>query len=558
MRAAWQNSLPAADRLARYARALPALPAQPVISEHTETVSDLFRDEARGASHMKQRIKSATNPVNTIDASSNTNRSGIPANRRRSATPLRTLMAVAAAVVVVGLLGATFAIFARRLPSTAGAKSTATSAAHPTSTATNATGWTAVDRLTVTTSLQSAAPAIAPSDPRIVYEVISGQQPKLRRTTDEGQTWQSFPLPVNNASALMQVYVSPLDPNVLVLHTDGTASQSQLCLTQADSWNISQNQTQSHPIQPLADLAPNAPKSGGPAPCTQFLSTNGGRSWTQTPSEFFDNIGVFSPLNPGLFMVQDNRLYTYAIHSCQQPSSAVCSTTISLLVSVDGGRNWNPAPTPPSREAFCGVGMAPTGAVMFAVMAPTIGYCQGGNPSVAINTIWRSDDAGAHWAQVSQLQFSSVNSLVVVPNGDAAFPTAYLATNTMGTPTVTANGGTVPSKITFLMSQDGGKTWTHVPTSGIPAGWSGDGVIAQTNDGEVIAQFGPTGTVGTPLYSWKPGESRWHEIAPAPTSSNILYYLATSSQQGNGNTLWAVAVSSNGSATTYTVFRLQF
>ena len=66
---------------------------------------------------------------------------------------------------------------------------------------------------------------VAPSNPSVVYEVTSSPQLVLRRTAADGTIWQSFELPVQNATNKMQLYVSPLNPNVVVLHTTGWVSQ---------------------------------------------------------------------------------------------------------------------------------------------------------------------------------------------------------------------------------------------------------------------------------------------------------------------------------------------
>jgi BNR/Asp-box repeat len=474
---------------------------------------------------------------------------------RRHSPLLHTPLAVVAAVLVVGLLAATFVVFSHRPLYSVGGGATPTPA--PTMSPQPVRSWSAVASLTTTTSFNNALPAIAPSDPRIVYEVTTNPEPALRRTDDGGATWQTLPIPVQNASYLMQLYVSPLNPNVVVLHTDGYISQPSSCNTRADAWIPTA--TGASATSPLAALSAAVPRSGTAA-CTQFLSTDGGRSWTQT-SDYFDNARIIQDGagGYGIYMVQGNRLYTYANFSCGGPGSTyVC--TGGLLVSLDGGMTWRQASIP-SPDTFCGLALAPTGSVMFAF---TSSDCVGA-VGTSENTVWRSDDAGAHWAPVSHPQFDLIDGAQVVPARGAAFPTVYLTTTTE---TLNPTPTEMPMLFTrtLQMSQDGGKTWSPVPTAGIPAGWGAGWVTAQTSAGAVIALFGPANGPGGSLYLWQPGATRWQLLAPLPPVSPsqfpVTLFLVTPGQAGQGSdTVWAVSVSQvqHGGTLwfTNTVYRLQ-
>jgi photosystem II stability/assembly factor-like uncharacterized protein len=526
MGAAWRSHLPEAGRLTTFAKDL--LP-HPVVLDTTQVTTDLdelgadveFPDTVpQGESDMKWRVS----------------------------TSIHSLTAGAVAILVVGLLAATFAFFSHH--STGEVSVTATSTPTPAP----PKSWVAVASLSSTNSFALAVPAIAPSDPRIVYKVTDSPHLALQRTDDGGATWQTLQLPVENASQYMQLYVSPLNPNVVVLHTDGwVAQQSLFCNYQADAWiGTPANRA---PIGPLASMSSEVP-TGPFLPCSQFLSTNGGRSWTQS-STFFDSARLLSAQGgpSGLFMVQDNRLYTYAGFSCQSDYTGICGG--GLLVSLDGGMTWSPAPTP-SPGSFCGIGMAPSGSVMFAITSSQCG--QANDPSD--NTIWRSDDAGAHWAPVSHLQFSGVDDIRVVINTGAAYPTVYLTSSNL------ANAKTPEITRTTQVqeSQDGGKTWSAVPTKGIPTGWSAMDVVAQASDGSAIAIFGPGGNGGVELYSWRPGGTSWQPVALTPGTSGALYLVTSSQATPGAATLWAVTVAESGSVSTtygggvpYTsmVYRLQ-
>jgi hypothetical protein len=534
MGAVWRGSLPEADRLATFAKNLsPHL----VALDRTQITTD--RGERGAYVELPESVIQGESDMNWHDKGAVKIR-----DNRRISSSIHSLTAAAVAVLIVGLLAATFAVFSHHSTGKVGVTPLGATA---TSTPVPIESWSAVAGLSSTNTFALAVPAIAPSDPRIVYKVTDSPHLALQRTGDGGATWQTLPLPVENAMFFMQLYVSPLNPNVVVLHTDGWVSPpSNYCNYQADAW-IGAPDTKT-PISPLSGMSSEVP-DGPFLPCSQFVSTNGGRSWTQS-STFFDSARIVSAGGgaSGLFMVQDNRLYTYAGFSCRSVTG-VCGG--GLLVSLDGGMTWSPAPTP-SPSAFCGIGMAPSGSIMFAITSSQCG--EGNVPSD--NTVWRSDDAGAHWAQVSHLRFSAVDDLQVVSSPGAAYPTVYLTTSNLAnvqTPEITRT-------TQVQMSRDGGLAWSAVPTRGIPNGWSAIDVVAQTSDGSAIALFGPAGSIGVELYIWRPDGSGWLPLALTPGSSAALYVVTSSQAAPGAETLWAVSVSSatvGGVAYTSVVYRLQ-
>jgi hypothetical protein len=206
--------------------------------------------------------------------------------------------------------------------------------------------------------------------------------------------------------------------------------------------------------------------------------------------------------------------------------------------------------SPPARDQFAEL-VPPLAPLLLRVAAALVGTADA--EDVAQEAILR---AWQHWAPVSQLQFSAVDDLHVVSNPGAAYPTVYLTTSNLAnvqTPEITR-------ATQVRISRDGGKTWSTVPTKGIPAGWSAIDVVAQTSDGSAITLFGLAGSVGVELYSWQPGGSSWLPVAFTPGTSTALY-LVTSSQATPGvDTLWAVSVSGStvgGVPYTSVVYRLQ-
>ena len=548
----WRND-PAVTRLASYAQQLPPDLA-PVDSAGITSDPSARGASARGIDPVEERT--ATSSRNT--------------GPYRVSLKVQAVLASVAAVLIVGLLAATFAVFSHRSTSVGSSKATATTPASSTTTVPPAGGsWSALPGLSSTTTFALAAPAIAPSDPQIVYKVTDSPHLALQRTDDSGATWHTYPLPVTNAHNFMQVYVSPLNPNVVVLHTDGwatlpsqlqgpqgnvglpstdssIATSTTMCNFQAMSWTVPASNSAT---APLADMSAEAP-TGPFLPCSQFLSTNGGKSWKET-STFFDSARIVTAggESAGIFMVQGKRLYTYEGFTCQSGYTGICGG--GLLVSLDGGITWGHAPTP-SSGSFCGVGMAPTGTLMIAITSPQCG--QGNVPSD--NIIWRSDDAGEHWAEVSHLRFSALDDLRVVLNPTTGTSTVFLTASNLAN----VNTTEVTRATTVEMSRDGGKTWSAVPAVGVPTGWSAIDVVAQTGDGSAIALFEPSGTTGAELYSLLPDGSSWQPVAPTPSSSSVMYLVTSAPATSSPDSLWAVSVSPatvGGVPFTSKVYRLQ-
>jgi hypothetical protein len=178
---------------------------------------------------------------------------------------LRRFGAVAAALVVVGGLAAL-------LLSTAPGRFRSSPAA-PASTSTSVTQlgrWVDLSQLDYSPAFNANdVPAMAPSDPRVVYETLAqdgkgwGNQPaQLRRTDDEGATWHLLPLPVPaDHIAGAGVAVSPLTAQTVFLTLfEYTAAD---CL--ADH---------AQPITTPGDAAVYC--------WLQFTSTDGGVHWTTT------------------------------------------------------------------------------------------------------------------------------------------------------------------------------------------------------------------------------------------------------------------------------------
>src|SRR5262249_6897042 len=101
-----------------------------------------------------------------------------------------------------------------------------------------------------------------------------------------------------------------------------------------------------------------------------------------------------------------------------------------LVKSEDGGITWTPADAGlPTSVGIADYMPAPTGNTIFVVSDRAdrfnSGVCQGCLPPPDYK-LWRSDDAGAHWAQISMLSYQYVNSLFVGQRGGSSAPALYL------------------------------------------------------------------------------------------------------------------------------------
>jgi hypothetical protein len=161
--------------------------------------------------------------------------------------------------------------------------------------------------------------------------------------------------------------------------------------------------------------------------------------------------------------------------------------------------------------------------------------------------VWRSDDAGRHWALVSQLNLTDEQMYVAVVRGQST-PVVYLFTTT--TMNVTR----------LMVSLNGGSTWNPapMPSDQLMLLETLQGYTALTSDGSVVATVSADGSAndGT-LYAWKVGDPQWSPIGPAPqtgTASGLVFFLALPSLAGGPDTLWYVA---NPSDFTMEFYRLQ-
>lgn len=379
-------------------------------------------------------------------------------------------------------------------------------------------GWETLDRLKVQTVRgSSGAPAIAPSDPRVVYETINSQDatgnfmPSLRRTDNEGRTWRKISLPMTSSKHIryIGVFVSPLDPDSVYLH--GLDESGVGC-------------------------APGQAISEGVGCFEQFFSSDAGMHWTPVKLPV---PGVLSDAMP--LLAQGSRLYATSV--C---GSVECTR---LLTSTDGGATWTVADAylASQNQGVCDIAAAAIGTTVFA--ASSTGNCS--RLDQHARTLWRSDDAGAHWTKLGMLPTPNEQGLFAVSRGAGQQPLLYITLpKTTGhqtdkedhpQPVISAS----PSDV--MVSDDGGKTWKSAPAAGIPAGQvrypPAFGTLA---DGSIVVPFadavnGDTGMFpSVTLYLWKPNATSWTQLVrlPHPGTDYPVSYLVTQASPSAKATLW--------------------
>jgi hypothetical protein len=490
--------------------------AQPVRHDLTRRIDDLMRQlpaaqETRLAARRALRARASVMSFET---------KGTETMRQ---TPWRGFVAAAAMVAVVAVLAGMFISAAQRHSGgVTGTGRPATGADLPEA----VTGrWVTLDKLTVPTDIGAAgAPAVAPSNPRVVYEAadtssVSGWNATLRRTDDNGATWHQLSVPVNPADVnYISLFVSPLDARTVYLQLSDEAATS--CAPGNSGTGMVRG-----------DIV-----ASGSGWCSlEYYSTDAGDHWHPVQLPVRGVLSGWGLSTPALY-AQGQRLYASA--------NCVDMFCTRILTSTDGGVTWQIADASLVASGLneCDFAATSTGATVFAVLSA--GDCS--RPDQSPRTLWRSDDAGAHWRRISTLPSRFENGLFVVSQSASAQPLLYANLPRTLSTTKDKLGDAVPvlsdAATDLMVSADGGLTWTAAPAKGVSAGLkpfaSPLGVLS---DGSVVVMFSPAGSddpSGGVLYSWRAGAPAWHSLAPA-VPSGFIQALTILPVPGRGDLLWA-------------------
>lgn len=413
----------------------------------------------------------------------------------------RTLVATAAALVIVALLGAVFAALAPNhgKPGVAG---TGPNRQPPLGTQTPAPAQTPIGTQ-VHTQLgvlkkqpsmtnQPGTPVVAPSDPRMMYEYADNQAgPVLRRSTNGGKSWSdvAFPQSTNGLGAVY-LAVSPLDPQNIFLGIDVSIPSGGQCVVHAE-------------------IRGSSTASSGSSLCPLvYRSSDGGDIWYPVPlpnSGTLFPTGVVFSYDFTVLQGQGNRLYARVFYN---PSFTNPSLDIHILSTTDAGATWQVADGALTKLHLhvCAFAAPPAGSTLFAISAATCNTAGSG-------TLWRSNDAGASWAQVGSIpnwtQPNGPSLVAANRGGDPASPLLY---NEAALNATFASGD-------ITVSGDGGKTWQPAPTAGLPKGASlllpG---TAPLPDGSLVVAFASGGSqqaaAQVATYYWSPGTATWQRLTP--------------------------------------------
>jgi hypothetical protein len=379
-----------------------------------------------------------------------------------------------------------------------------------------------------------ATPQIAPSNPQVIYQLAQSSALMLQRSDDGGKTWKSFAVPAGSIADIVRpsIKVSPLNAQFVFLTVAGTRSDSGCLLSPAFSSQSS--------------------LSGGQNICSvQYLSQDGGAHWSVVqlplPSALGDTYGFGWPSlltsnSLSVFHVQGTRLYS-VLGPYTENGAVLAATAARLVTSTDGGLTWQLIDADVANgTGICDYAPDPASETLFAITSEN---CT--SPGISPLTLWRSDDAGAHWTQVGDLPNNTDLGMIVVSRGAGQQPLLYIDMAQMtGSGAYAADfsgpqadgGGIDFSPTNLQVSADGGKNWQAAPVNGFPDAKGTPGKpLGVLSDGSVIfvvqAQSGASS-----FYTWKSGDASWQKVGP--TLQAVRYAFVTAPTAAGKQTLYAV------------------
>ena len=410
-----------------------------------------------------------------------------------SSSHVRGWAALLGALVIIGMAVVGFHTLATKggVPAKA-AVATATPTHSASSVAKNR--WIAGASLATT-----SAPVLAPSNPQVIYQILSPSAP-LRRSTDSGKDWQSYPLPEHLADGV-NLYVSPLDANTVFLSAQylEPPQDGAQCLETPEA----------------------RPPAAGYDCVAQWVSHDGGTHW-RTPrlplgAPLADLAPPFWAGTPQFVQAQGQMLVG-ALY-CYQP---LCGNTeYRIVTSADGGLSWQfaDADIAAGRHYVCDLAPVTNSATIFAVSADIscTTALAGMTPSgITPLTLWRSDDAGQHWSRIGILPTDVGGRLLVEPDPAVGQPLLY--------------GN-------MYASVDGGNTWHAAPRAGLPTQIQVQ-MLGVRRDGSLLVGALPmkvaTGqSVTETIYHWRAGDTSWQQVGlPLPSFvKNLTMTRDTSGQE---------------------------
>ncbi len=510
------------ERLDRYIQRLPT--SRPLPAFPPQLLADGTRQ--RATTHLEQSDGGYTSAPRLVPQKRIGN-AARPSGRFKSALTIATLVVI---VALFAVLMRNFATGHSSRPSQNGSLSHS----YPTTQATTTGQWETAAGLID----QSGLPVLAPGNPNVVYEDLAPQTAPthiaLRRSDDGGVSWHTLPLPMPVPSGVddSSLAVSPLDASTVffTLSMPDPNGDTPAC----------------HASQALLNGGNALTHLSGARHCSiQFISSDAGQHWSLVQLPVPGAIGAqtfpefLNASSTDIFRVQGQHLYSaLAAGGAAIRGVAIDVDGVRIVSSTNGGKSWQlvDGQLAASGENICDFAPTATGSTLFAI-TQSDPYCY--SDSTSPNYLWRSDDAGATWAQIGQLP-AVATDLTVVSSGDAQ-PVLYLRMP------VSAQYQTIQPSTTppgLAISTDGGKTWRLAPTKGLPQGTQKNyGPLAVLSDGSIVKVFRAPDQTLT-ICAWKAGDAAWRSIAQQVYSN--LAYLLVSSNAGKV-TLWMVSLDADGS-----------
>jgi hypothetical protein len=382
----WQDSLPASDRLAAFARSLPN--------------SSIPRTDG-APSNAQPELPRMPAPQPVIP----------PAAPRRP----RPLPAIAAAVAIVALLAGLLVHFAQSRPPNILQQPTATVSSVPTATEGVRPGVNPVTGQWSISSIQEGSLVVSMSNPSVLYH--DGKQ--LERSDNGGKTWRTIQTP-----RIPVVGATITESNISAMVSTGHSNMLVINLTITLN---SQNSTACPPDTRVAYMPVHGGilANAGFGYCEQvFASRDGGTNWQ--PVQISGSKSYFLTGAPGFtqYLLQQGRQLYGTI---MDRATSLQPLGVRIVTSTDGV-SWQFADeTLRSRAGYvCDYQTAPSGTSLYAIAFSHAKGCLAG--VLGAHQIWRSDDGGVHWTPAGSVNNRVAHIVGVTRPISGGMPSVYIGT----------------------------------------------------------------------------------------------------------------------------------
>lgn len=368
------------------------------------------------------------------------------------------------------------------------------------------------------------SPQVAPSDPTVAYRVEGSSYPyTLERTSDQGAHWAALPAPTwpNGAVAtgIAGAFVSPLDAQVVYAIVDEPGA------TTCGASGVV--------MHGYCEL--------------EYVSRDGGVSWRllNLPTRGIITRllkGDGDPRNQtaGDIVAQGTRLYGDVVNDALGQEHA--PPPGRLVVSNDGGLTWSLTDGGLHAAGQGIYDFAPTasGSTVFAATVP-LSYAPTGPISTPpIQTLWRSDDAGASWVRLG-------------PSPDLVLSMRAAVIERTGTPVLYVLTADDTGRQYIQGSVNGANgAFTAAPLSPTesPTAPANATLLATLSDGSLVIGY------GADVESWAPfiAGGSWRSEG----ASDGLAWVSQAflrPQASGAPVLWLVGMSASSQVTEYTALK---